>query len=183
MIQYKHANTAIFEGYAGSDPSWIQILEEEKGLASIDYLKEIYFDVEEGCVAGPKGKELERDLELIFNDLKGQASDKRKDGLQYWLSSKRKNLHIGNFNYCFFDPDTALCIAGRSEKDAPILNHCQPNICANSCIGKRHLPVWQEQVLDADNLLQSGLISGPQRIIIEKDRDDAVQIINSILLR
>jgi len=180
MIQYKHANTAIFEGYAGNDPSWLSILEEEKGLASIDFLKEVYFDIQEGSVGGPKGEQLINDLELVFEDFQGQAGDKRKDGLKYWLDNQRKNLHVGLLNYCFYDPDKALCTAGKANNDNPVLNRCNPSLCENSCVGTRHIPVWEHQVQDIDDLLADDALSEPQRIILEREKSEAVQVISSV---
>lgn len=180
MIQYKHANTAIFEGYAGNDPSWRTLLEEEKELASIDFLKEVYFDIQEGRVGGPKGQQLINDMELVFEDFQGQAGDKRKDGLKYWLDNQRKNLHVGLLNYCFYDPDKALCTAGKANNDNPVLNRCNPGLCENSCVGTRHIPVWEHQVQDIDDLLAGDVLSEPQRIILEREKSEAVQVISSV---
>jgi len=184
MIQYKHAKTSTFEGYANNDLDWNQMLEEEKTLASIDHLKDLYLDIENGTVAGAKGEQLVAEYEKVFNDFKGAAGDKRSDDLSYWLDNKRANFHVGNLNYCFFNPDYALCIKNSEteQRDRPVQNRCHPDKCSNSCVSKEHAPIWQLQYGDADELLQGGNLSEPQRVSLEYDRDVAKKILKKIAI-
>jgi len=183
-IQYKHAHTSIFEGYAGNDPTWKNMLEEERALASIDHLRDLYFDLEDGTVAGVKGEQLVAEHEKIFNDFKGTAGDRRSDGLSYWLDNMRGNFHVGNLNYCFYDPDYAMCNKNSetAQGDRPVLNRCHPDKCPNSCVTKEHAPIWQAQYSDADDLLQNHKLSEPQRISLEYDRDVAKKILKKIAI-
>ena len=184
MIQYKHVNTSMFEGYAGNDSNWKQMLEEEKTLASIDHLRDLYFDIQDGTVAGAKGERLVEECEQVMADFKGVAGDRRSDGLSYWLESTRANFHVGNLNYCFFNPDYAMCNKNSEieQRRRPALNRCHPDKCPNSCVSKVHAPIWQAQYSDADDLLQTSTLSEPQRISLEYDREVAKKLLEKIAI-
>lgn len=44
----------------------------------------------------------------------------------------------------------AVCTSGQAG--APVLNHCHPDVCANACIGKRHISKWEAQLRQAEEL-------------------------------
>ncbi len=144
MLQYKHIETAIFEGYAGSEPDWNKMLADEKVLASIDILDEVSMDLSNGEVSGELGKRLKIDFELEF---KGRAEDFPPSQIAKWLANAEKPFFVGKFNFCFFDPTKALC----TERGAshPVMNHCQPGVCDNACVTRRHLPNWEAQLKQA----------------------------------
>lgn len=173
-LQYKHAQTAIFEGYAGSDPAWSTLLKNEETLASIDFLSDLYYDIEEGDVGGIKGKEFVEDFEF-----KGMAGDRRKDEISYFINSHRGNFHVGPLNYCFFDPEKAKCLNSPSST-TPVFSKCMPDKCANSCISTRHLPNWEHQADEINQLLGAKPLSEPQRISLENQHETIVKIIVSV---
>lgn len=144
MLQYKHVETAIFEGYAGSEPDWNKMLSDEKVLASIDLLDEVAMDLSNGEVSGELGQRLKKDFELEF---KGRAEDFPPSQIAKWLANTGKPLFVGKFNFCFFDSTKALC----TERNAanPVMNHCQPGVCGNACVTRRHLPNWEAQLKQA----------------------------------
>lgn len=149
MIQYKHVQTTIFEGYAGREKEFNSILNQERDLANIDILKEISIDISNGEISGFGGQKIQKLLDLEF---KGRAEDYKPSQIYTWLNSNQKNLFVGKYNFCFFDPDKALCIEGKDDRSKPILNSCAPDKCKNSCITKRHLPLWKAQLDQAENL-------------------------------
>ena len=173
-LQYKHAKTAIFESYAGTDPIWSTLLKSEETLASIDFLDELYHDIEEGGVAGIKGKQLANDFEF-----KGKAGDRRKDHLKYWIDSVRGDFHVGPLNYCFFDPATAICVNSPTSK-TPVFSKCRPDKCANSCVSNKHLPVWENQADEISKFLRDKSLSEPQRVALESEYASVVKIITSV---
>lgn len=143
MLQYKHISVATFEGYAGNDPEWNKLLDEEQELFDVDILGEIALDIAAGEIAGGLGKELAAEFEMEFE---GQAVDASASQIAKWLESGSQNIHVGKFNLCLFRPEKALCTGKRPDADVPALNACDPGICSNSCVRKEHLPIWQGQL-------------------------------------
>lgn len=166
MLQYKHVEVTCFEGYAGTEPEWNKMLEEEKVLASVNILDEIAIDLSHGAVAGELGKRLRKDFQKEF---KGRAEDCPPSQIAKWLSSHKNNLFVGKFNFCFFDEKKALCIEGESKKDKPILNSCDPVNCSNACVGKRHAPLWQAQLNQANEMMKHPKASRLQQIALEAE--------------
>lgn len=148
MLQYKHVEVAAFQGYAGSDPDWNKLLEQEKVLASVDILEEVAMDMSNGQLAGEFGIKLKEEFAAEF---RGRAEDFPPSQIAKWLANGKKALFVGKFNFCFFDPAKALCTPG-GNSDRPILNFCQPEECGNACVGKRHIPKWQAQLKQAEEL-------------------------------
>jgi hypothetical protein len=132
----------------GLEPEWNKLLSDEKVLAGIDILDEVAIDLSNGQLAGGLGQELKEQFALEF---KGRAEDFPPSQIARWLSRAAKPLFVGKLNFCFFDPVKAVCTKGASE--APVLNRCQPSNCANACIGKRHLPIWEAQLKQAEEFI------------------------------
>lgn len=176
MLHYKHVKVTTFLGYAGTDPTWIQDLHDEELGANEEFLEQIWEDLQDGALAGPKGKELIRDF-------RGTAGDIKKNALQYFIDSHRAELHVGLLNYCFFQKDTAMCLTEDkrlSTDSEPVLNACHPDRCANSCVTKQHLPKWQVQVDEALAMLSHKNVSQPQRVSLSADMEKALRIVNQI---
>lgn len=147
MRQYKHIEAAVFEGYAGQEPEWNKLLADERVLASIDILEEVAMDLSNGELAGEVGQKLKEQFALEF---KGRAEDFPPSQIAKWLANTTKPMFVGKFNFCFFDPIKAVCTSGQAG--APVLNHCQPDVCGNACIGKRHISKWEAQLQQAEEL-------------------------------
>lgn len=147
MRQYKHIEVAVFEGYAGQEPEWNKLLADERVLASIDILEEVAMDLSNGELAGEVGQKLKEQFALEF---KGRAEDFPPSQIAKWLANTTKPMFVGKFNFCFFDPMKAVCTSGQAG--APVLNHCQPDVCGNACIGKRHISKWEAQLQQAEEL-------------------------------
>jgi hypothetical protein len=176
MIQYKHTEIAIFEGYAGRDAEFSKELSEEKILANIDLLESLKQDIIEGQVAGPKGAEL-------IETFRGVAGERRTDDEAYMLKHLSRTVHVGMYNLCFYDPAYAMCQQHipTSDRKAPILSHCQPNLCPNSCITKQHLGPRQSVLYGIDNLLKTSKLTTPQRLALETERREIGKSIQPLL--
>jgi len=149
MLQYKQVEVAVFQGYAGTEPAWNKLLEEERVLASVDILEEIAMDLSNGDVAGGVGENLKQSFASEF---RGRAEDYPPSQIAKWLARGKKPLFVGKFNFCFFDPTRARCTGGL-EVAAPVLNHCQPGTCDNACVGKRHIGKWEAQLAQAEEIV------------------------------
>lgn len=165
MLQYKHVEVTVFEGYAGSEPEWNKLLEQEKVLASVDVLEEVAMDLSNGELAGDFGIKLKEEFAAEF---RGRAEDFPPSQIAKWLANSNKALFVGKFNFCFFDPAKAQCTQG-VKSDKPILNFCQPEICSNSCVGKRHIPKWEAQLKQAEELAVHPKASQSQRELLLRE--------------
>ena len=143
MLQYKHISVATFEGYAGNDREWNELVSEEQEFFDVDILGEIALDIAAGEIAGGLGKELAAEYEMEFQ---GQAVDANASIIAKWLESGSPSIHVGKLNLCIFRPEQALCTGKRPDAEGPVLNACDPGSCSNSCVRKEHLPIWQGQL-------------------------------------
>lgn len=146
MLQYKHVEVAIFQGYAGEEPEWNKLLKQEKVLANVDILGELAMDLSQGMVAGEFGTHLKSQFNAEF---RGRAEDYPPSQIAKWLANTNKALFVGKFNFCFFDPTKAICTSRNPSIEKPIINFCQPGNCNNACISKRHKPLWEAQLNQA----------------------------------
>jgi hypothetical protein len=166
MIQYKHVCSRMFEGYAGNDPEWARLLEEEQVLAEIDILEELAMDVSGGNIAGGHGDKL---LDDFRQEFRGRAEDFSAAQIVKWLRGSSKTFYTGKLNFCSFDQSKALCIENTSEKSSPILNSCDPTVCKNACVTKRHAPLWRAQLLQAEQHLNHPETNVLQRTVLERE--------------
>lgn len=165
MLQYKHVHVATFEGYAGVEnlADWKALLAQERVLANADFLEDIAHDVVEGNVTGPKG-------EQMLREFRGVAGDRRGDDVGYYLRHKAKNLYPGILNYCFFESETAMCLSDvHGLRDTPVMSFCHPDRCPNSCISKKHKPIWEAAIIDVEALRRTSKLSVPQRVALEQE--------------
>jgi hypothetical protein len=110
--QYKHAQVAIFEGYAGTSASGFAAeVEAEQAVARLDYAEHLYRD---WLAGGPSGGGADRKISAEFArihaelaDLPGTIADPRR--LRTMLSHLAVTLHPGVLGDCFYQPGTALC--------------------------------------------------------------------------
>lgn len=178
MLQYKHVEVAVFEGYAGAEPEWNKLLEQEKVLASVDILGELAMDLSNGAVAGQIGNQLKTEF---MTEFKGRAEDFPPSQIVKWLASTHKALFVGKFNFCFFDPLKALCTKNAEKKDRPILNFCQPGKCCNACVANRHKPMWEAQLNQAKEFSTHTKTSEFQRQILRTEVVELESVINDLM--
>jgi len=173
MLQYKHVESAIFEGYAGHDISFLELINKERALSTIDFMEQITIDAEDGELAGSKGED-------ILDMFSGASGDRKGKDVSYYLKNTRMNIYAGMFNYCFFDPDVALCLKDTKAKDMPIMNACHPDVCKNSCISKAHLPAWESQKNDVNSMLKQKGISENQEGVLKAQLVSLESVINPL---
>lgn len=163
-LQYKHAEVAMFEGYAGYDESFLNELNEERASAAIDFFQDVIDDINNGEVYSAR-------TVAIANEFRGVATEYKT--LDYYLKSRRMMVYPGLFSYCFFDPDAAMCLKdSKTKKEYPILNSCRPDKCANSCITSKHIPLWRDQILDAKAMLNNKQCSQAQKLVLQREIAD-----------
>lgn len=174
-LQYKHVEVAMFEGYAGQDDSFLEELNEERAAASIDFMQEVIDDINNNDVYSPKSVQ-------IINEFRGVATENRTP--DYYLKNKRMMIYPGLLSYCFFSPEDALCLKdSKSKKEQPLLNSCSPDKCQNSCITKKHLPLWQAQIDDAKAMLNVKGVSDAQKHILIKEVKDLENAIAPVVAK
>lgn len=185
-IQYKHASIAMFEGYAGRSASGFrQEVDRERSLGQLDDIVEYYEDFKRGLRStGPASGRLLNEFAHVrksLDDFPGRIADRAS--VRAMLGQLARTLHVGYLNDCFFDPATALCLhrSGAVGRAAPILSHCAPDRCPNSCISRQHLPPWQTSIAEADALLANTRLSVPQREALVKDNDRKRRLIAPLL--
>ena len=146
-IQYKHASIATFEGYGGESGSGFPAeIAREHALGQLDDIIEHYEDFRRGLIpTGPASARMLREFAHVrdeLGDLPGRVADPAR--LRAMLRHLARTLHVGFLNDCFFEPASALCLPRTpvKERRAPVLSHCSPDRCPNSCIASRHLPPW-----------------------------------------
>ena len=143
--QYKHAQVAIFEGYAGTSASGFAAeVEAEQATARLDYAEDLYRD---WLAGGPSGGGADHKINAEFArihaelaDLPGTIADPRR--LRTMLSHLATTLHPGVLGDCFYQPGTALCAKQARQpagkKPLPMLNTCLT--CPNARRSSVHLP-------------------------------------------
>jgi hypothetical protein len=179
MIQYKHAGIAAYEGYAGSSRSGFRNeVARERALGQLDDIL-VYFERRRAgeVLTGPAAARVTGELQQAIDKLDplpGHIADPAR--VRAMLAHVARTLYVGVLNDCFFDPATALCLNGKTERSTPAIAHCRPDRCPNSCIASRHRPVWAQAVEDAKMLLREKRLSELQRAALRRDveRIDAV---------
>jgi integrase len=173
-IQYKHASIAMFEGYAGQSTSGFRReVDQERALGQLDDIVEHYEDFRRGLKpTGPASARILGEFERVqaeLDDFPGRIADLKR--LKAMLAHLARSLHVGFLNDCFFEPATALCLDrnGTKDRSVPILSHCSPDRCPNSCITRRHLPPWEASIGEADTLLKDKRLPPLQRAALVAD--------------
>ncbi|WP_295401360.1 hypothetical protein [uncultured Thiocystis sp.] len=161
---FGHARIATTQGYAASEPSWNKLVAKEEAALIDEVMTDLAHDVADGAVAGMRAKEL---LELL-----GTAGDRRPDDVLFYLRHHKKELHIGPYSDCFFDPSRAACkrFALPEKQNKPVTSFCSPDRCANACIARRHLPAWQAQADDLRAMLRTKGLNDAQKLALERER-------------
>jgi hypothetical protein len=176
--QYKHTQTAVFEGYAGTSASGFAAeVASEQAVARLDYAEDLYHDWLAGGPAGGAAAtrtnaEFER-IHAELGDLPGTVASRSR--LRAMLDHLATTLHPGVLGDCFYQPDTALC-AKRAKlpgKPLPMLNTCLS--CPNARRYTVHLPRLQQArdqagqalhetttVTDADSWRMTSLVGEAQ---------------------
>jgi len=172
MIQYKHASIAAYEGYAGSSRSGFRSeVERERALAQLDDVLSYFERHRAGEVLmGPAAARVSSELQQAVDNLgplPGHIADPAR--VRAMLAHLARTLYIGVLNDCFFNPATALCLNGKTERNAPAMAHCHPDRCPNSCVTSRHRPAWQRAADEVRTLLQEKRLPELQRAALQQE--------------
>jgi hypothetical protein len=172
MIQYKHASIAAYEGYAGSSRSGFRSeVERELALGQLDDVLSYFERHRAGEVLrGPAAARVSSELQQAVDNLDplpGHIADPAR--VRAMLAHLARTLYIGVLNDCFFDPATALCLNGKTERNAPAMAHCHPDRCPNSCVTNRHRPAWQRAAEEVRTLLQEKRLPELQRAALQQE--------------
>lgn len=141
--QYKHAQIAVFQGYAGTSASGFAAeVATEQAVAQLDYLEDLYRDWNDG---GRSGGGAARRVDAEFDRIRRELGDlpgviARPSRLRTMLAHLTKTLHPGVLGDCFYQPPTALCAQRASTlgRPLPLLNMC--STCPNARRSAVHLP-------------------------------------------
>ena len=172
MIQYKHSGIAAYEGYAGSSRSGFRNeVERERALGQLDDVLS-YFERHRAneVLLGPAAPRITGQLQQTADQLgplPGHIADPAR--VRAMLGHVAKTLFVGILNDCFFEPATALCLNGKTDRSAPALAQCCPDRCPNSCITSRHRPLWAKAIADGEDMLKTRRLSSLQKTAIEQD--------------
>jgi integrase len=185
-IQYKHASIAMFEGYAGASASGFRReVTQERALGRLDDIVEHYEDFRRGLrPTGPASARILGEFERVqreLDDFPGRVTD--LGGVRAMLGHLARTLHVGFLNDCFFEPATALCLdRNRStDRSVPVLAHCSPDRCPNSCITRRHLAPWKASIAEADALLAKPGLPPLQRAALIADNARKRQVVAPLI--
>ena len=181
MIQYKHASIAAYEGYAGSSRSGFRNeIERERALGQLDDIL-AYFERHRAgeVLMGPAAARITGELQQTINKLDplpGHIAGPAR--VRAMLAHVARTLYVGVLNDCFFDPATALCLNGKTERSAPAMAQCRPDRCPNSCITSRHQPVWAQAAEDARMLLREKRLSELQRTALRRNLERIATVLH-----
>lgn len=180
-LQYKHVQTMIFEGYAGSDDDGLRNeVFEEQILTQIDFLEEIEKDADQGIYIGPGSKRavsiwkaakagIHAKVDVSSNEMVVNSA----------IRSIASTIYVGVLNLCNFDPVTALCLRPEEQvtATAPVMPLCTPGKCPNSVICRSQIPMWKEMRHDAAALRDQAGRSGLQRASLTRQIREYDEII------
>ncbi|MFB0627599.1 hypothetical protein [Streptomyces sp. AB3(2024)] len=154
-IQYKHVKVAMFEGYAGNSASGFPSeVESEQQLARTEHFLDQYEDFKAGVRMPPRLAEEFTRVRDELGDFPGRVIDTAR--LRAMLTNPARTYYPGVLNDCYFEASTALCLSRRPSVEpeaAPVMNHCQPAKCPNSCVLPQHRPAIDNVIGDARQLL------------------------------
>jgi len=185
--QYKHAQVAIFEGYAGTSASGFAAeVEAEQAIARLDYAEHLYRD---WLAGGPSGGGADRKISAEFTrihaelaDLPGTIADPRR--LRTMLSHLAATLHPGVLGDCFYQPGTALCAKQArppaGKKPLPMLNSCLT--CPNARRSNVHLPRLEQARSQAQQIISDvrGTLPPLQQAALTSHLNQLGQLIGQI---
>ncbi len=185
--QYKHAQVAIFEGYAGTSASGFAAeVEAEQAVARLDYAEHLYRDwLGGGPSGGGADGKITGEFARIYAelaDLPGTIADPRR--LRTMLSHLAVTLHPGVLGDCFYQPDTALCAKRAAppagKKPLPMLNTCLT--CPNARRSSVHLPRLEQARDQAQQIITDvrGTLAPLQQAALTSHLSQLGQLISQI---
>lgn len=141
----KHWSLYMTDWYVGLDSELIESLEAERLILSFEAMDKICTQP----VGGAGGRRWSKELDARINEgrlprnFRGKAGGEfRKRMIASLHDSGMMVVPCGDFTYCVFSKDTALCTKG----ERPIVNKCNPYDCSNSYILPEHVPYYRNRL-------------------------------------
>lgn len=144
-------------------------VESEQQLARLEHFLDQYEDFKDGVRMPPRlASEFTR-IRDELGDFPGRTVDAAR--LRAMLANPARTYYPGVLNDCYFEASTALCLSRRPSAGPdtePVMNHCQPAKCPNSCVLPQHRPAIDNVIGDAKQLLAIRPISALQRAALQE---------------
>jgi hypothetical protein len=187
-LQLKHAATRALanrstQGYTATDTAWAKLLDSAVDDIRFVRLREFYDDYHSGNTIG-FGPGAER-MTAAFDTVRRTAQARQGDArVEYDILRKtRISIRLGKLNHCMFDensPTGAKCLEDAIAPEGhrgPLIDRCQPSRCANSVIGREHLPIWKAEQNSLLVLLDQPKIAPCRRTALQHQLDDVKAVI------
>lgn len=142
---FKHWSLYMTDWYVGLDFELIRDLEAERLLLSIEAMDKICTQQVGGTGGRRWTKELERRIAegRLPRTFRGKAgAEFRRTMIESLHTSGMLVVPCGDFTYCVFQKDRALCTSG----DSPVVNRCNPFDCSCSYILPENLPFYRKRL-------------------------------------
>jgi integrase len=151
---FNHWSLYMTDWYVGLDPDLITEYEAERQLLSIEAMEKICVSK----VSGPGGRRWTLELNKRIEEGTLPRNFRGKAGSEF-RKSLIKDIHgmgslvtpCGDFTYCVFNKDRALCTDG----DSPVTSRCNPLGCGNSFITEEHVPAHKLKLKDDESFYKS----------------------------
>ncbi|MCQ4081954.1 integrase [Streptomyces sp. RB6PN25] len=187
-LQLKHAATRALanrstQGYMATDTTWAKLLDSAVDDIRFTRLREFYDDYHSGKAIG-FGPGAER-MMAAFDTIRRTAQARQGDArVEYDILRKtRISIRLGKLNHCMFDensPAGAKCLEEAIVPEGhrgPLVDRCQPGRCANSVIGREHLPIWKAEQHSLLTLLDQPKIAPCRRAALQNQLEDVKAVI------
>ncbi|MCR2818921.1 hypothetical protein NQ166_08785 [Microbacterium sp. zg.Y1090] len=176
-IQYRHHSIQMFEGYAGtSDSGFRAEVEAEEAILRGETLQALIDQHEHLDLFGPARADAASRLAALAQDpgFAGQVTTDRRRLIRL-ASAKGAEIYPGKYVTCVYNPDKALCRAGRQPTTGPDLNACKPLACKNVALDSANISAWLEELTELDVALSAPSVLPPALLVSLQARRDQVQ--------
>jgi hypothetical protein len=185
-IQYKHAEIATMQGYAGTGGGGFRDeVVRTRMRRNLTLAREMYEARKRGnpTGAGAGAAAVDAELDAIRAELGDFPGAVAVDDVSIMkrLKSIALMLHAGIMNDCMYREETAACRAWQVTPAIPVFSRCRPDLCPNSRIERRHRPVWERAHANAEALLGMPRgVTANQTAILEHDRDRYRRVLDEL---
>ncbi|MFI5772838.1 hypothetical protein ACIA74_30855 [Streptomyces sp. NPDC051658] len=147
-------------------------VESEQQLARLEHFLDQYEDFKDGVRMPPRLTAEFTRIRDELGDFPGRTVDAAR--LRAMLANPARAYYPGVLNDCYFEASTALCLLRRpaaGPDTKPVMNHCQPAKCPNSCVLPQHRPAIDKVIDDARQLLTIRRPTGLQKTALHQQID------------
>ncbi|MGY5533915.1 integrase [Streptomyces sp. C-3] len=190
-IQLKHAAARALanrttQGYAASDASWAQHLDQAVEASRFRNLRELFDTHKTGQPIGfgPGAEQLTRTFDKIRDTVAAHGGDAAVE--EAMLKKARISIRFGTLNNCLFDaanPVGALCLENTllpPGHTGPLPDRCRPERCGNSMLGIQHAAIWDSEDRTLLKLLDTPGLPAGRRAALEQQRSDVQTLLRKV---